>query len=145
MINSELNVVSEVFESQFGFHFLEVTGKRVQDVTDFQIVLKKIDGSEIDNEVLKHNSYAGLALQKEVHTAEVYLTLRSPEEVYKENKTIRITNHTQPDGTDMTITDKYYRETFFISVHTRNLSIPTSVASAKGSTTSINIGTSYNP
>ncbi len=37
MINSELNVVSEVFESQFGFHFLEVTGKRVQDVTDFQI------------------------------------------------------------------------------------------------------------
>ena len=114
-------------------------------ITDFQVVLKKIDGSEIDNEVLKHNSYAGLALQKEVHTAEVYLTLRSPEEVYKENKTIRITNHTQPDGTDMTITDKYYRETFFISVHTRNLSIPASVASAKGSTTSINIGTSYNP
>ena len=29
MINSELNEVSEVFESQFGFHFLEVTGKRV--------------------------------------------------------------------------------------------------------------------
>lgn len=37
MINSELNVVSEVFESQFGFHFLEVTGKRVEDVTDYQI------------------------------------------------------------------------------------------------------------
>ena len=34
MINSELNKISEVFESQFGFHFLEVTGKRVQDITD---------------------------------------------------------------------------------------------------------------
>ena len=37
MINSDLNVVSEVFESQFGFHFLEVTGKRLEDVTDYQI------------------------------------------------------------------------------------------------------------
>ena len=37
MLNSEINEVSEVFESQFGFHFLEVTGKRVEDVTDFQI------------------------------------------------------------------------------------------------------------
>ena len=37
MINSEINVVSEVFESQFGFHFLEVTGKRVEDITDYQI------------------------------------------------------------------------------------------------------------
>ena len=37
MLNSELNEVSEVFESQFGFHFLEVTGKRVEDVTDYQI------------------------------------------------------------------------------------------------------------
>ena len=34
MINSELNVISEVFESQFGFHFLEVTGKRTKDITD---------------------------------------------------------------------------------------------------------------
>ncbi len=37
MLNSEINEVSEVFESQFGFHFLEVTGKRVEDVTDYQI------------------------------------------------------------------------------------------------------------
>jgi len=111
-------------------------------ITDFQVVLKKIDGTETDNEVLKHNSHAGLALQKEVHTAEVYLTLRSPEEVYKENKTIRITNHTQPDGTDMTITDKYYRETFFISVHTRNLSIPEIQSQSFG--TSIATTASYN-
>ena len=37
MLNSEINEVSEVFESQFGFHFLEVTDKRVEDVTDYQI------------------------------------------------------------------------------------------------------------
>ena len=37
MLNSKINEVSEVFESQFGFHFLEVTGKRVEDVTDYQI------------------------------------------------------------------------------------------------------------
>ena len=37
MINSDLNVVSEVFESQFGFHCLEVTGKRLEDITDYQI------------------------------------------------------------------------------------------------------------
>ena len=37
MLDSEINEVSEVFESQYGFHFLEVTGKRVEDVTDYQI------------------------------------------------------------------------------------------------------------
>lgn len=37
MLNSEINEVSEVFESQYGFHFLEVTGKRIEDVTDYQI------------------------------------------------------------------------------------------------------------
>ena len=37
MLNSEINEVSEVFESQYGFHFLEVTGKRVEDITDYQI------------------------------------------------------------------------------------------------------------
>ena len=37
MLNSEVNEVSEVFESQYGFHFIEVKGKRVEDVTDYQI------------------------------------------------------------------------------------------------------------
>jgi len=113
-------------------------------LTDFQIVLKKKDGTVIDNDVLSHNSVEGLALQKKVHTAEIYLTLRSPEEIYKENKTIRIINHTQPDGTDITITDKYYRETFFLSVHTRNLDTPP-VPTSTGSTTAVNTGTTYNP
>ena len=33
MINSELNKISEVFESVW-FSFFRVTGKRVQDITD---------------------------------------------------------------------------------------------------------------
>ena len=33
MLNSEINEVSEVFESQFGFHFLEVLDKRNYDRT----------------------------------------------------------------------------------------------------------------
>ena len=34
MINSEIGVISEVFETQFGFHFLEVIGKRNHELTD---------------------------------------------------------------------------------------------------------------
>tara|TARA_B100000900_G_scaffold183794_1_gene155904 strand:- start:440 stop:1033 length:594 start_codon:yes stop_codon:yes gene_type:complete len=34
MINSEMGVISEVFETQFGFHFLEVIGKRNHELTD---------------------------------------------------------------------------------------------------------------
>ena len=34
MINSEIGVISEVFETQFGFHFLEVLGKRSYELTD---------------------------------------------------------------------------------------------------------------
>ena len=34
MINSEIGVISKVFETQFGFHFLEVLGKRSHELTD---------------------------------------------------------------------------------------------------------------
>lgn len=37
MLNTEPGEISEVFESQFGFHFLEVLGKRNKDVTDENI------------------------------------------------------------------------------------------------------------
>ena len=56
-----------------------------------------------------------------VHTAEVHLTLRSPNEIYKKERTVKIVNHIRPYGFEQTIKDRYHRETFFVSVHTRNL------------------------
>ena len=62
----------------------------------------------------------GQANMQKVHTAEIYLTIQSAKEVYKKNKAIRIINHEGGTyGNTQTFNDKYHRETFFISVHTR--------------------------
>ena len=37
MVNAEINVLSPIFETQFGFHFLEVLDKRTEDITDITI------------------------------------------------------------------------------------------------------------
>jgi hypothetical protein len=80
---------------------------------------------------------------QKVHTAEVYLTIRSSKEIYKKNKVIRIINHEDStNGNTQTFNDKYHRETFFISVHTRNLATPQVIAEKTGE--SIGTGTSYN-
>ena len=34
MLNTEVGIISEVFESEFGYHFLEVLGKRNHELTD---------------------------------------------------------------------------------------------------------------
>ena len=39
----------------------------------------------------------------EVHTAEIYLTIRSPNEVYKENKKTKIVNGESGHGSNITI------------------------------------------
>ena len=58
-------------------------------------------------------------------SADIYLTVRSPKEVYKSNRSYRIVNGEANHGGSINVSsDKYYRETFFASVHTRNLSIP---------------------
>ena len=80
---------------------------------------------------------------KKVHTVEVYLTVRSPREVYKKDRKIRIQNGESPYGSDIPISgDKYHRETFFVSVHTRNLAIPQVKIASYGQ--SIGVGTGYN-
>ena len=43
-------------------------------------------------------------------------------QIYKNNKKVRIKNHTGSNGNEQIFDDKYHRETFFVSVHTRNLS-----------------------
>ena len=78
-----------------------------------------------------------------VHTAEIYLTLRSPKEVYATAKPTKIINGEAPHGSNINIpADKYHRETFFVSVHTRNLAKHVAISEQTG--TSIGETSSYN-
>ena len=78
-----------------------------------------------------------------VHTAEIYLTLRSPKEVYATAKPTKIINGESPHGSNINIpADKYHRETFFVSVHTRNLAKHVAISEQTG--TSIGESSSYN-
>ena len=78
-----------------------------------------------------------------VHTAEIYLTLRSPKEVYAKAKSTKIVNGEAPHGSNIDIpADKYHRETFFVSVHTRNLVKHVAISEQTG--TSIGESSSYN-
>ena len=47
-----------------------------------------------------------------------------------------------PYGNDLTFDDKYYRETFFVSVHTRNLAKHIAISEQTG--TSIGVSSTYN-
>ena len=78
-----------------------------------------------------------------VHTAEIYLTVRSPKEVYATAKPTKIINGEAPHGSNINIpADKYHRETFFVSVHTRNLAKHVAISEQTG--TSIGVSSSYN-
>ena len=99
-------------------------------VTDFQVVLKDIDGKELkpvcikcNAESLKHGTAAeGKANQSKVHTAEVYLTVRSPNKIYQKDKIWKIINYNAATGRTQTLSpDRYHRETFFTSVYLRNI------------------------
>ena len=86
---------------------------------------------------------SGQANAMDVHTAEIYLTVRSPKEVYSKARRTKIQNGESPHGSNLTIpADKYHRETFFVSVHTRNLATPQVKIASSGQ--SIGIGTGYN-
>ncbi len=99
-------------------------------VTDFQVVLKDISGEELKPVCikcnagnLKHGTAAeGKANQSKVHTAEVYLTVRSPNKIYQKEKIWKIINYNSPTGRTQTLNpDRYHRETFFVSVYLRNI------------------------
>ena len=120
-------------------------------VEDFQIIPKDKDGnvvfpvctscSNLENASGGQNK--SIQNMKEVHTVDVYLTVRSPKEVYKKDRKIKIQNGESPYGSNITIPeDKFYRETFFVSVHTRNLAIPQVKIASSGQ--SISVGTGYN-
>ncbi len=120
-------------------------------VEDLQIIPKDIDGNVVfpvctscsNLENASGGQTKSIQNMKKVHTVEVYLTVRSPKEVYKKDRKIRIQNGESPYGSDITISgDKYHRETFFVSVHTRNLAIPQVKIASSGQ--SIGVGTGYN-
>ena len=125
-------------------------------ISDFQVVFKDKDGNELfpvcdscgpvenaqGSRTMVGSYNLGQANMKKVHTAEIYLTVRTPKEIYKNNKLVRIKNHTGSNGNEQTFNDKYHRETFFASVHTRNLAKHVAISEQTG--TSIGQTSSYN-
>ena len=87
----------------------------VENVTDFQVVLRDSTGNELTSVGL--SSAEAIANQDKVHTAEIYVTVRSPNELYKTSKTTKILNH----NFTLQKNDQYHRETFYLSVYLRNL------------------------
>ena len=87
----------------------------VENVTDFQVVLRDSTGNELTSVGL--SSAEAIANQDMVHTAEIYVTVRSPNELYKTSKTKKILNH----NFTLQKNDQYHRETFYLSVYLRNL------------------------
>ena len=91
----------------------------VSKASDFQVVLRDKSGDEINPVGLTSNT--AKANQSKVHTAEIYVTVRSPNELLKKDHAFKITNHSGSTGRDFTKNDKYLRETFYISVYLRNV------------------------
>tara|TARA_B100000902_G_C27191865_1_gene854327 strand:- start:16 stop:930 length:915 start_codon:yes stop_codon:yes gene_type:complete len=134
----------------------------VPHVEDFQVIFKDKDGNVLvpvcttscgpveigqgyQNIVATTygNMTQGQANADLVHTADIYLTVRSPKEVYKTNRSFQLRNGETGHGGVINIpADKYYRETFFASVHTRNLATPQVPTSEAGNT--VSEGQGYN-
>lgn len=128
----------------------------VANVEDFQVIFKDKDGNVLvpvcvtscgtveqsqgngNTVATKYgNMTQGQANQELVHTADVYITVRSPNEIFKTNRTFQLVNGEQGHGGSISVPgDKYYRETFFASVHTRNLATPQVPVLESGTTTS---------
>ena len=82
------------------------------NIADFQVVVRDKEGNDLH-----------ACSSCKAHTTEIYLTLESAKEVFNSNQATRIINHEGSSyGNTLNFNDKYYRETFFASVHTRNLS-----------------------
>ena len=90
-------------------------------VTDFQVILRDVDGKELRPVCATCSSTEGKENQLKVHTAEIYLTVRSSNEIYKTNKIIKIVNHNSSTGKEKEFNDKYHRDTFYVSTYLRNI------------------------
>jgi len=129
----------------------------VKYVDDFQVILKDKEGrvltpvcrypGSLEMSQGANTLVSGVKKcihnQKLVHTAEVYLTVRSPKEIIKSNRKAKIVSGESGHGSDLTIpADKYHRDTYYVSVHTRNLAIPP--VQSTSSVGSLGVGQGYN-
>ena len=86
----------------------------VSKATDFQVFFNDQNGNRVNNVNISSTDN-----QSKVHTAEVYITVRSPNELLRNPISFEMLN----GGTagNFTKSDKYLRETFYISVYLRNV------------------------
>ena len=86
----------------------------VENATDFQVFFNDINGNRLNNVDISSTEN-----QSKVHTAEIYITVRSPNELLKNPISFDMLN----GGTSgqFTKSDRYLRETFYISVYLRNV------------------------
>ena len=86
----------------------------IKNATDFQVFFNDKDGNRLNNVNISSTEN-----QSKVHTAEIYITVRSPNELLKNPITFEMLN----GGTagQFTKSDRYLRETFYISVYLRNV------------------------
>ena len=90
----------------------------VPNVEDFQVVLKDKQGRPLSPVcAVSGCTQKGKDNQDEVHTVEVYITIRSPNKINKKEKKYIIANANRT----MPKEDQYHRDTFFISVYLRNI------------------------
>ena len=91
----------------------------VSHVEDFQVILKDKQGRTLSPVCAVDSacSQKGKDNQNEVHTAEVYITIKSPNKINKEKRKYIIANANRTVRKE----DRYHRETFFISVYLRNI------------------------
>jgi prepilin-type N-terminal cleavage/methylation domain-containing protein len=88
----------------------------INNVEDFQVVFKDNKGAEV-TPVNPLAGQLGRDNQLRVKTIEIYLTVRSRSKVYKSNKTWRIKNADR----EYSVSDQYYRDTYFVSIYPRNI------------------------
>ena len=86
----------------------------IENATDFQVFFNDKNGNRINSVDI-----SSIENQSKVHTAEVYITVRSPSELLKNPISFDMLN----GGTagQFTKRDRYLRETFYISVYLRNV------------------------
>ena len=124
----------EVIEKQIGKNPKKVYCKKYRNqtdcapimitpfVSDFQVVFKDVNGEELNDVCFNCSLQIAKDNQKKVHTAEIYLTVRSANQIYSADKKVIITNHDPgKKGLQQTITDRHHRETFFASAYLRNI------------------------